>query len=216
MDYASLQTTIASWLARNDLTTTIPTLIELAEARFRRELKSWLKTTYENNSIADDLVLPSTVDTVLSVSYNDGPGGTYNHPLDLITETDFQYRMSANPAVSAPARACWVDRDEDQGTTTLHFWPPVSASSPISNLKVSYIKALPSLSDSVTTNALLEEAEDVYLYGALAEAAPFLEHDERLPMWEERVFSGIKGLNIQAQRRRNGGAPRPIRLKRVF
>lgn len=216
MDYAELQSTIASWLARDDMTGVIPTLIELAEARFRRDLKAWLKTTYENNTITDDLVLPSTVDTVLSVAYNDGPGGTYNHPLALITETDYQYRMSANPGVTSPARACWVDRDEDQGTTTLHFFPPASVGAAISNLKVGYIKALPALSDVNPTNALLTAAPDVYLYGALAESAPYLEHDERVPVWEARALSGIKGLNIQAERRRYSGAPRPVRLKRVF
>ena len=38
-DYATLQTTIASYLARNDLTATIPEFIRLAENRLSRDLR---------------------------------------------------------------------------------------------------------------------------------------------------------------------------------
>lgn len=38
-DYASLQTAIADWLARADLTDQIPTFITLAEARLNRDLR---------------------------------------------------------------------------------------------------------------------------------------------------------------------------------
>jgi len=38
-DYASLQAEVAGWLARADLTSQIPTFIQLAEARFNRDVR---------------------------------------------------------------------------------------------------------------------------------------------------------------------------------
>jgi hypothetical protein len=38
--YSELKTTIASYLARSDLTAMIPTFIQLAELRLRRELRT--------------------------------------------------------------------------------------------------------------------------------------------------------------------------------
>jgi hypothetical protein len=38
-DYATLQTTIANYLARSDLTATIPEFIRLAEDRLSRDLR---------------------------------------------------------------------------------------------------------------------------------------------------------------------------------
>lgn len=39
-DYATLQAAIASWLARADLASQIPTFIQLGEARINRELRT--------------------------------------------------------------------------------------------------------------------------------------------------------------------------------
>jgi len=39
-NYSALQTTIASYLGRTDLTAMIPTFITLAEARLQRELRT--------------------------------------------------------------------------------------------------------------------------------------------------------------------------------
>ena len=40
MDYATLKSNIAAFLARDDLTAQIPTFIDLAEARMSRELET--------------------------------------------------------------------------------------------------------------------------------------------------------------------------------
>jgi len=62
----------------------------------------------------------------------------------------------------------------------------------------------------------LRDAPDLYLFGALSESAPYLQHDERLPMWEARLQAGVKALRISTERRLYGGAPRPRALARTF
>ena len=51
------------------------------------------------------------------------------------------------------------------------------------NLILHYWRKIPALSDSNTTNWLLTDAPDVYLYGSLMQSAPYLAHDERLAVW---------------------------------
>jgi hypothetical protein len=215
--YANLQAAIGAHLNRTDLAAVIPDFITLAEVRFRRELKDWLRTTLTATNVTGDLLLATTVQEVRSVSYNDGTSGAHNFPLDLLSREKYQQLMDVNANISSlPGQGCYVDADVDANTTTLRFWPPIGSTAPIANLKIEAIKVLPALSASQTTNALLRDAPDVYLFGALAESAPYLQHDERLAMWEARLAAGVKALRAETHRRLYGGTPRPTQLERVF
>jgi hypothetical protein len=52
------------------------------------------------------------------------------------------------------------------------------------NLTLSYFQAIPPLAENAT-NWVLEGYPSLYLYGALLEAAPFLQDDDRLATWGE-------------------------------
>lgn len=213
--YADLLSAVASWLNRDDLTSRIPDFVVLFEARAKRDLRDWLRTSITATSVTADYQLPATVSDVLSVSYNDGAAGSHNFTLDLVTKETYQGLMEASSAVQSVAgQVAYVDVDVDGGTTTLRFWPPASVSAPIANLKIEAVKVLAALSG--TANALMREAPDLYLYGTLAESAPYLQHDERLPMWQSRADEGFKELRIQTERRLYGGVPRNRQLDRIF
>jgi hypothetical protein len=53
------------------------------------------------------------------------------------------------------------------------------------------------LSANVQTNWLTNNAPDVLLYATLLEATPFLQNDDRMPMWKEMYTRGLDSLNIQ-------------------
>lgn len=215
--YANLQAAVANELARSDLTTLIPDFITRFEAKAKRSLKDWLRATLTLTNITADTVLAATVGDVLSVAYNDGTSGAHNFILDLVSREDYQRWMESQSIPSSTAgQLAYVDVDADAGTTTLRFWPPATASGPIATLKVEYVKLLPALSATQTTNALLREAPDAYLYGACAEAAKYLQHDERVPLWESARDAAFKELRILTERRLYGGHPRRVSLPRVF
>lgn len=213
--YAELQAACANWLDRADLVSRIPEFIALFEGRARRELREWLTTTVSLTNVTGDSTLAATVESVLGVALNDGAGGAYNHPLDLIGFQDYHDRMGGNPAVRAPVQAVYVEVDEDAETTVLRWYPPVSAASPIDAVSVLAVGYLPSLAVSAT-NRLLDVAPDAYLYGSLVEAAEYLAHDERVPRWEQRTAQALAALKLQTERKRFGGQPRPRRLPVVF
>lgn len=215
--YANLQTAVGTELNRSDLAGIIPDLIVRFEAKARRALRDWYRTTISLTNTTGDVALAATVSDVLSVARNDGTSGAHNFPLDLISREDYQRWMESESIPSSTAgQLYYPDLDVTTGLTTLRFWPPATASGPIANLKVEYIKILPALSATQTTNALLREAPDAYVYGALTESAAYLMHDERIPIWEGRVKDALRELRILTERRLYGGAPRRILLPRVF
>jgi len=62
-----------------------------------------------------------------------------------------------------------------------------------------YRQRIPALSDSQPVNWLLSANPDAYLYGALLQSAPWLRHDERVPMWTtafEQILADIQSADI--------------------
>ena len=215
--YSDLQAAVQTELNRTDLAAIVPDLITRFEVRARRELRDWLRTTLTATNVTADYALPATVSDVLSVSYHDGTSGAHNFTLDLVSKEGYQGWMDLQSVpVATAGQLAYVDFDADAGTTTLRFWPPATSTGPIANLLIEVVKVLPALSATQTTNALLREAPDAYLYGSLVEAATYLMHDERIPVWEGRLKDCLRGLQILTERRLYGGAPRRRTLSRVF
>lgn len=215
-NYTELQAAVASWLNRTDLTTDIPNFIALAEANIKRSLGDALHSVFSlTNITTDPYTLPATLEAVEYVARSDGPGGVNNLPLDLLTFEDYRSLMQSNPAVRSPVYGVYVQHNVSGQETKLYFYPPVSASNAIANLIIEGALRLQPLA-TASTNPLLADAPDIYLYASLMEAAPFLEHDERIPVWEKRLEKGLKDYKVQIERRRFGGAPRRLKLPRVF
>src|SRR5262249_41110337 len=63
-------------------------------------------------------------------------------------------------------------------------------------VEIIYYASFPALSSTNQSNALLVRAPDAYLYGALAESAPFLTMDERVQTWKTRFGIARDGLLI--------------------
>ncbi|MEI9890926.1 MAG: hypothetical protein WDN45_10435 [Caulobacteraceae bacterium] len=53
-----------------------------------------------------------------------------------------------------------------------------------------YLQTIPALSQTNPSNWLLAAHPDAYLYGALAQSAPYLKADERLSTWSS-LFLGV-------------------------
>jgi len=66
--------------------------------------------------------------------------------------------------------------------------------------ELTYYGKIPALSDSNTSNWLLAYAPDLYLYGALLEATPYLKDDERLAVWSTLYTNSIGDIEVADQR----------------
>ena len=66
------------------------------------------------------------------------------------------------------------------------------------------------------TNVVLNEAPDIYLFGALLQAEPFLLNDERVALWRDQFDRAIEQLNNVREREEYMANIRPVRLAVVF
>ena len=71
---------------------------------------------------------------------------------------------------------------------------------------MTYYKKFDSLSDTTTTNWVILNAPDVYLYGTLLQAEPFLMNDQRIPIWERGLRQAIADLQEQDDKDRHSGS----------
>ena len=76
-----------------------------------------------------------------------------------------------------------------------------------------YYTRIPALTDSATTNWLLTANPDIYLFGALVEAEPYLKNDERMPMWTNRLDKALTTLRLQGERELHSGSSLRMRAQ---
>lgn len=80
------------------------------------------------------------------------------------------------------------------------FWPAVADAT---ELQGRYYFAWPDLSDSGTNiadNLLFQEADDLFIYAALVECAPFFGEMQKMPVWEQKYASIVGDLNRESRR----------------
>ena len=69
-----------------------------------------------------------------------------------------------------------------------------------------FYKKIDALSDSNTTEQMLTDNPDIYLYGALLEAEPFLMNDERVQLWATAFQESVRALQEQDNKDRHSGS----------
>ena len=189
--YAELANDIAGYLDRDDLTARIPTFIRLTESRLNRLLADPDMEVAATLS-GDGATLPADFGSMVSIGTADG------NPLRVMTNSEY---AAVRPSSGIPRY--YTIRD---GAI---YYVPGSAT-----VTLLYRRAIPALTSSSTTNWLLERAPDLYLYGALLQAALFLVEDERVPIWKAAFDEAIDELKVDGARRKWGAGPTAARVRR--
>lgn len=203
-NYAGIKAAIASFLNRNDLNDQIPAFIALAEAQIARVLRR--TTARETVSIfGASYTIPATVAELRSLRLVSS-SVTQDLPISIVTPEMLAERRAGRSATGRPTHAAVV-------AGALMFVP---ACDQAYQMEMSYFVKLVPLSVAEPTNATLTEAPDLYLFGGLKEAAPFLEHDERAPLWETKFNTALAQLETVREREEFNASIRPARLPRVF
>jgi len=186
--FAGLKATIADYLNRDDLTAIIPSFITIAEAKFNRKLRTRQMIKRAN----------AQIETAF-----------FAYPSDWLQAKEFQ--LNTNPIVRLQF-VTEAQGDESKAQRYLNIGQPVYYTITGSQLEfiptpdttysaeLTYYAKIPALSDSNTSNWLLAYAPDLYLYGALMEAAPYLKDDERLPVWSQMYINSLGDIEVADQR----------------
>ncbi len=167
--YSELKTSVANYLNRDDLTSLIPTFIQLTETRLNRELR-----------VRANMVRAETT-TTASTAF-------YNLPSDLIELRNITYETSDSNSYALNYLSPESGTREYGSYTSgypraytnlgknIKLYPSPDATYTIG---INYFQKLTPLSDSVSTNNILDEFSDLYLFGSCLEGAIYLNDTEQ-------------------------------------
>jgi len=193
--YADLQSSIGGWLNRGDLNTAIPDFIALAETQMLRRITKAKNDgrmlpramVFNNNAFAiaqgvEYVALPSDFLGVLSFSID-----AEAVQLDYVSPENLVYlkqKRGITASTDVPgvytivgAQFQFLPLPDQNYAGNLFYWQ----------------KPTP-LSNSNATNWILTNHPDVYLYGALTQAAPYLMDDARMGVWGGLFTAAIEDM----------------------
>ena len=201
--YAELQTAAANWLDRTDLGTRIPEFIDLAESTFNRTIRNRQMITKNDSYSLDSRYVNLPTDTleVIRIVVDVTPQIT----LQYLTPEEIAERRNSS-STGRPQYFTVVGGSTNQ--IELLRSPDETYTS-----SILYYTKIPALSDSATTNWLLTSHPDIYLFGTLVEAEPYLKNDERMPMWSARLGKALQELKLQGEREMHTGSSLRMRSR---
>lgn len=178
MNYVTLQSTIADWSHRTDLTAQIPSFIELAEERINRALRvRQMETVLAATAITSNIITPAADIVDVKLLW---PSGYPNSEIK-------------------PQSLSLVLAGDMYSTATLYAWQGTSlrfnGSGDVEGVLYSKV---PSIATAGTT-WLGDDAPSLYLYGALVQASIFTKDDPAT--WQALFDQTIAEVNGNDQRR---------------
>jgi len=286
--YSSLQTAVANWLDRSDLTDRIPEFIDLAEARINRALRvrlmesvkvislvggtkryplpsdylqlrtiKYTKTVLASDSLASGMTDSQNTAVLDDVTPTGGmiAGGFTTAGTVMIGLEQMDYTGISTNTLTGVTRGVngTTAVEHDSGSTVVQIYStftagtisdkmrtihPIQYVSPellarmyagnaggmprvytmragyflfgpvpdsIYNLEIDYYAKTAELTDSATTNDMLTNNPDLYLYGSLLEAEPFLMNDQRVPLWLAAFEKAISDIQLQDDKDSHSG-----------
>ena len=192
--YSELQTAVANWLDRDDLTARIPEFIALAEARFNRILRlRSMEAKYTANTVGGqrNLALPANYIQMRNFQVNTSPLTTLSYVTPEIYD-----RLWGGSTSGIPKFYTILANEVSFG--------PIPAT--VMEVEMLFYKKFDNLSVTTTTNTLLTDSPDIYLYGSMLEAEPFIMNDERVPLWATALERAVNDMQEQDNKDRHSGS----------
>jgi hypothetical protein len=193
--FSDLKSAIASWIVRDDLTTSIPDFITIFEAVANRTLRvRQMETSTSLTTSSGSVALPSDYIDWRSVTW----AGSSSRELGYVSPTIARARFNT----STQGTSTWFTIEGGNFKT----FPPDDSTA----VTFRYYQKIPALSDSNTTNWLLTAYPDLYLFGCLVEANAFIINADAAALWKGRrdeLFAEVQALGELSK---GGGSSHPL------
>jgi len=191
-NYSELQTAVGSWLNRSDLSSNIPDFITLAEASFNRVLRTRNQITRATSSVnAQYVALPTDLIELFNIQINTDP----IKRLEQVSLDKADDLRSSNSSSGTPAYFAITGNNIEL----------IPTPNDTKTIEIIYYAKITALSSTNTTNWLLDNYPDIYLYGTLVQAEPFLMNDERLGTWGTLLSKAQEELRVSDERSQTEG-----------
>ena len=192
---AELETAIGNWLDRDDLAARIPEFVVLAEARFNRVVR------------ADDMLTRTDAFTV-DGQYEALPTGFLEAKRFALLTSPVTRLEYVTPDAMAELREGRTGAGKPVYYTVaggnFEFFPTPDSEYTASLLY--YARLTP---NATSANWLFTNHPDLYLFGALVQAEPYLRNDARLPVWQTQLDRGLAELAVANDRKQVPAGSRP-------
>jgi len=169
----------------SDLSTaSLDQLVSVAQRRIYRDVRSrWNEKSFTSVTVTSNLApIPTDYASASIVHFG---------------------RQALKPVAEEVIRDYWASSGgtehyfADAGPN-LTFFPAIADGTP---LQGRYFAILPDLTDAnFSTNALMANADDLFVYASLVESAPFFGARQDMPLWEAKYQSIVDALNNQRMR----------------
>lgn len=194
--YSDLQSAVASWLARSDLTSIVPDLIRLGEIRIFREVRCRDMETALNVTMSGGVAAVPADYLDLKNAYLDG------NPVTRLKRTDAGQIYEQYPTRAADDKPGYIARE---GSNFI-FGPY-----PDSDYTLKGIYYAKPTSIQTTANTLFTNNPDLYLYAALCEASPYIHDDPRTAVWETKYASLKQQIDFADREESSSGGGLAVR-----
>jgi hypothetical protein len=205
--YSDLQTAVANHLDRSDLTSVIPDFIALFEANANTDKA--FKTIHNRTSTSITTVvnqnyisLPATfMEAEAVILANAGANNvisSYGTAAALYTQFPMTTTGFPGGFITQADKLVFARTPDAAYTGTLYYYT-----------------IIPALSTTNTTNWLLTNYPNLYLYGTLVAAEAYLGMDARLQLWGNLYDNGTQKLQGSTDRSKYSGGPVTVKFDAV-
>lgn len=182
--YSSLITTVQDYLARGDLASFAPNMVQNWEERFYRQPRnfgSWMDAELDDDIASGVISVPTGFLTFRNVYVN----ASKSSRLDQVTPEQLYGRY---PRGNTTGRPVWIARVG----SNFEFGPEPDSAYNIKGTYRAKPTALRSYAADAAAHWIILNAPDLALYGALAEGEAFTKNDSRVALWKSLYSDALK------------------------
>lgn len=186
-NYTQLQTAVTNWLDNAEISAYVPDFIALGEADLwndvrTREMESVTTITLSGSTQA----LPTNCIEIRRVDKWENSAYTNMQYVSEDTLTQ-KYKASGNPEYFTIIGSTIYFESDGSGMV----------------VRISYYNKMDPLA-TTSTNSLLTNRPNLYLYSALKHSAPFMQEDNRIAVWAQMYASHVDSANMADMNRYSG------------
>lgn len=178
--YAELKSAVANWANRSDLTSEIPDFITLAEERINAKLRCREMVARITSTAAEYMGLPDNWIEAREVKLTTNRTIVLDYYSPIAIDKQFPDSGAGQPSgftIIGPQ---------------IRLMPPPSGTYTV---EIVYYQRVAPLSDSNTTNTVLERFPRIYLFGAMVELNNFVMDQKSLQRFEVLFEEGLMSAN---------------------
>lgn len=197
--YTSLKTAVGDWLARSDLTASIPGFIQNWEEAFYRQPRNFgrfMEASFAGTIASDVLAVPADYLGLKYAYVNTTPAAR----LDRVSLNQLYGAYPRNNTTGLPR---WIARDLE----TFVFGPEPDSTYDIAGVYYAKPDLLRDAADDAADHWLIVNAPDLVLYGSLLAATPYLQNDKRIPTWQAMYGQALQDYRDYNKEEDRSGSP---------